>query len=88
VKPVGAAARSRLAEDRAEGLADGVHKGSLAMTQLTKADDCALSALIIILAQQLSGKGASPSAKELKAAVDMVRQHHAQIMGFFAVQQF
>jgi len=58
------------------------------MTQLTKVDDCALSALIIILAQQLSGKGTSPSAKELKAAVDMVRQHHAQIMGFFAVQQF
>lgn len=58
------------------------------MAQLTNAEHYAVSALIIILARQLSGKGTPPTAKELKAAVDMVRQHHAQIMGFFGVQQF
>lgn len=57
------------------------------MPQLTNADDYAVSALILILARQLSGKATPPTAKELKAAVDMVRQHHAQIMGFFGMRE-
>ncbi len=56
------------------------------MGKLTNADDYAVTALVILVAQVLSGTSSPPDETAIQSAVTLIRHRHSKVMGLLGAR--